>query len=61
MDEQLNNFIPLGSTFNDERINISEYTTKFNRDEQGTTDYYCPNSWSDMTTWADLHTGRTKK
>ena len=39
MDEQLNNFIPLGSTFNVERINISEYTTKFNRNEQGTADY----------------------
>lgn len=61
MDEQLNNFIPLSIVRNDQHINISEYTTKFKRDVQGTADCDCPNSLSDMTTWKDLHPGRTKK
>ena len=63
MDEQLNNFIPLSIMPNDidEHMNISEYITKFKCDVQGTADYDCSNSLSDMTTSEELHASRTKK
>ena len=55
MDEQLNNFIPLSIVRSDEHMNVSKYITKFKRDAQGTANYDCSNSLSDMTASEELH------